>query len=476
MRGSRRLSRATASLLVAFLLGACLGEGPDGVALDDPPIGRPTLSEGLVIALVGTLSGPDAWRGEDAFEGADLAVHELNQSRREGDLLFELVALDDGGDVAEATRRVQEIARLDRAVGVVYAGPPEGLPAAEEALAEAGIPAVLVHGDLYGARALTPHVFQASPSFVWGARRLAAYFLRDRRYRRIGMLAATGSQGDVAVAALRAALDPRRPAVARYADAEDVADALRRLKRRRVEAVVVQGDSPSFVAALASLRQMGAAYRTSAQARIASAPRRLRVRRVRRDHWRPQVAGFDQAIATAVADSAYAGTIGVDTYARGVHLLPVPNFDAFDRSFRGWWGAPPLGWEQRAYDAARAIAWAVRRADPDEDLARALEHLSGRRFAGGEIVLGPDDHTLVDQGAVGLWTIPREGVARSHRLPENLPWLPLARGFAIDGRRTDIPPADWEHLFRGPPPPNAPPPPARRMRFAVATPRNDPVH
>ena len=96
--------------------------------------------------------------------------------------------LADGGDAAEATRLVEQLAESSRTVGIVYAGPPEGLPPAEDALAASGIPAILCYGDLYGARLLSPHVFQNSPSYLWEARRIADYLIGDRGYTRVGLV------------------------------------------------------------------------------------------------------------------------------------------------------------------------------------------------------------------------------------------------------------------------------------------------
>lgn len=480
--GARVRRKPLALVAAAWLLaGACQSDGSGQRSFPRFPVGRPTRSDSLVIALVGTLSGPEAWRGEDAFEGADMAMHVLNRRRERGESPFELVALDDAGDPARATRRIAEIADLDRAVGLIYAGPPEGIAPAENVLARAGIPAIAVHGDLYGARALTPHVFQAGPSMVWEARRLVSYFLQDRRYRSIGLAAQRGFEGDVAATAFRRAMDDRnrRPHVVRVGDGERaVGRSVRKLRRRRVEAVIVQADPATFSRVLSRLGNMGATYRTTSQARVASARRAVRRRRLRTGWWRPQIAGFDHVISTRTAARVPPGTVATETLARGVHFLPVPRFEEFAAKFGEWWDAAPLGWEQRSYDSALAIGTAARRAHPGDDIAAALEDLRDVRFAGTEITLGPDDHTLIDQTQVGIWTVPRPGVhvAGAGRRPEQLPWVPLARGFAIDGRSTDVAPEDWKHLFRRPPPPGAPPPPARRMRFAVSSPRSDPVH
>jgi branched-chain amino acid transport system substrate-binding protein len=478
MSGRRWVGAVVIVLATAL---ACQGSDGDTTFPSRRPVGSPSRSDSLVVGIVGSLSGPDQWRGEDAFEGADVAVHELNRARDENDPPFELVARDDRGDSARATRLVRELAGIDRIVGIVYAGPVDGLPDAEGALAQTGIPAILCYGDLYGARLLSPHVFQASPSYVWEARRIASYLLRDRRYVRVGALVRDGMPGRVAAAAIRQAVRERGArlgTVQTYsADQEDLRPKLLRLKRARVEAIVVEASPAGAARVMAGLRRLRATYRSTATARIASAASRAQARRHAR-RWRPQIAGFDLFLAPNVARARMAGTVASDTYARGAHYLPIPSFRRFLRAFRGWWDAAPLGWERRGYEAVRMIGWAARQSEEGEDLARVLEGMRGERLGGLDVTFGPDDHTSVDQTTVGLWVVPRRGagVAEAGRVPGALPWVPLARGFSIDGQRTDVLPEDWRHLFTGSPPRNGPAPRIPRSKFGVATPRRDPVH
>lgn len=437
------------------------------------PVSSPASEDTTIVGLVGTMTGPDAWRGEDAFEGADLAVHELNRGRDDGDREYELVTRDDEGDPERATELVMELALNERVAGIVYAGPPAALPSAEAALEEGGVPALLCYGDLYSARLLRPNLFQMSPPYLWQARRIASYLYRDRRYERVGLLTPQDLSGRTARQSLAAAARAfgRRPAaIAPYRpNATTLRPQLDALRRARVQAVVMDGDADAFALALGELKAAGAAYRTTAQAR-----------RPRRGEWHPQVAGFDSALSPSLAPGlAVPGTVASDDYARGAHYLPVPSFRTFRAAFDDWWGEPPLGWELRAYEAARLIGWATGRADAREtSVPEALASLRGGRFGGLGIVLGPDDHTAVNQPHVGLWVVPRPDarVPERARLPESLPWVPLARGFSIDGETTDVEARDWRHLFRGAPPARGPAPKNGRWRFGVATPRSDPVH
>lgn len=458
------LRRAALVVAACVWLASCVSDDATRDAMQPrAPITSPTTSDARVIALVGSMTGDDMWRGEDAFEGADLAVHILNRSVDEGRPPFQLVTLDDEGDAATATSLVERLAQDERTVGIVYAGPPEGLPPAEPALAAAGIPAILCYGDLYGARLLRPHIFQASPSLLWEARAMARYLLSDRGYRRIAVVAARNLSGDTAVAALRDSLQrtgPHRLTVVRYGDAGPH-DYVARLRRRRVEAVVVQGDPAVLTGVARRLEDAGAAFRSR---RVASADA----------SFAPQLVGFDAGLSRQA--TVPRGTVASDTYARGVHYLPIPSFERFRERFRDWWdGDEPLGWEVRAYDAASMIGWAAKRTPAGADIAATLELLDGARFAGLDVTFGPDDHTAVDEQTVGLWVRPRPAFARL--VPDGaFPWLPLARGFSLDGERTAILNRDWRFLFRNPPPPDAPAPRIGRMRYAVNSAGSDPIH
>lgn len=474
--------RRALGISLVLLIGACDGGGAEVAVPVRSPAASPAMREGPVIGLVGTMSGPGAWRGEDAFEGADLAVQLLNRAGRGPALPYQLVTLDDRGEPGRATDLVEELASDRRTVGVVYAGPPSAIAPAADALRAAGIPAAICYGDLYSARLLRSHLFQMAAPLVWQARRHAAYIARDRGYRQIGLIAQSGLDGDTAVEAARIALrrQGRRLAVVRRVDADDDLDAvLDDMERRRTEVLLVKG-SPSTLGEIAELlRERGSLYRTTAAARTITAPRRIRQRERRtgeRRRWRPHLMGFDLAISPE-SGRLPPGTIASDSYARGTYLLPVPSFERFHDAFTDWWGSEPTGWEHRAFDAASMIGWAARRTPPGEDIAEVLEGMDRVRFGTLDISFDPGDRVAVEERAVGLWVIPRSGldVRAGTRRPDGMRWVMLARGFSSNGRRTDIPPADWPHLFRRPAS-GGRSPRIGAARFAVSTPRRDPVH
>ena len=469
------LVRAVAGFLVCLVALA----GCDGSGVNEEP-GEPqptaTASDSLIIGLVGTLSGPMSWRGEDAFEGADVGVGALNRSRGEDQPDFELVSLDDQGDPEMAAELIDDLAESPRTAGIVYAGPPEALPAAEDILARAGIPALLCYGDLYASRELSDHLFQMSPSYLWQGERLARYLARDRRYRTVGMLAADSPDGVTAIDSLRRELvraGVRLRRVVTYDPlAEDFSDVIQQLRAARVEAVVIHGPPNGVASILEDFRGLEIRYTGTDDARIASAPPRRRRRRANSNYWRPQILALDLAISTLTDQSLPVGMVASDSYSRGAHLLPVPSFVRFAEAFRAWWGAAPTGWELRAYDAVQIIGWAEAAAGEGDDRAELLEDLGGRRFGGLPVTFGPGDHIAAEESTVGLWT--RPPVDRGPN-PDSLDWVMLARGFALDGGRTTILPEDWKHLFTNPPPPSARPPRFQTMKFGVTTPRSDPI-
>jgi len=401
--------------------------------------------------------------------GAEAAIATLNAR---GGVQYRLETFDDGGDPSESTRLVRRAARSDGVAGVVFAGPPRALPPAEPALARAKIPAFLLYGDLYGARLLQPHVFQASPSFLWEARRIAQYLVNDRGYARIGLLAEDSLMGQTARSALRGALGSYGASLAAAETFSPgalhrVERVVQRLRDARVDALVLEATPGEFDAILSAITDVGATYRDTRAAKAGAAGA----------EWRPQVVTFDLALNER-DPAPPPGTIASDTYARGAHYLPVPSFVRFRDAFEASHARLPLGWERRAFEASRMIAWADEHAADGRDRALVLETVRGQRFGGLDVTLGPDDHTTVDETTVGLWVVPRRGLRVPERrdLPRSLPWVPLWRGFAINAERVDVLPDDWRYLFKNPPPKNGPGPDIDTALFGVKTYGRDPVH
>jgi hypothetical protein len=306
--------------------------------------------------------------------------------------------------------------------------------------------------------------------------------VKDRGYRKVGALVEDSLAGTTAAGSLRSALGGRvRLRTQRYEGGGGLrlGDALDELERRDTQALVFHGGPDAAETLIAELRDRGAGYENTATAKRAGVSKG-RSRRSRRigpfSRWAPQVLLFDQAMGPGLDGPIPAGTIAADTYARGAYYLPVPSFRDFLADFRGWWDADPLGWQQRTFEAVSAVGWAARRAGPNEDVAVALEEMSGNRFGGLDLTFGPDDHTAIEQSNVGLWVVPRPEARPRVRLPDAMPWVLLGRGFSIDGETLDIDSDDWRYLVRNAPPPNGPAPKFQRLRFGVVTSKKDPIH
>jgi hypothetical protein len=454
----------------AIALSAC-EPAPPTVA-SRRPRSTPTSTDTRIIGLVGTLSGAGSWRGEDAFEGADVGINALNRGLDRGQSSFELVTLDDRGQPRRAARLITRLASDERMVGIVYAGPLDGLMGAEQALGEARVPLLSIFSDVASRGTLTKHVFQIATPLSWEARRIGRYLLTDRRYLTIGGLIDGTPEGRSSATALRTALDGGIDIEWYEPETEDLRAPLERLREKAIEAIVVHGSPADFARTLSTLDAMGARYRTTTAARIASAPSGRSPGP--RSAWQPQVVGFDDAIGPSGLHRPPPGTVAAASYERGVHYLPIGSFREFRGAYSKWWDSAPLGREQRAFEAVRILGWAV--TTGALDLAVALERIPPVRFGGADITLSQTDHVIGASRDVGLWVVPRRGITvrERSRVPRQLPWVPLARAFASGGR-TRLERQDWTSLFVFIPPRSLAPR-FQNMRFGVTTPASDPVH
>lgn len=428
------------------------------------------------------MTGELSWRGQDAFEGADVGVHTLNRRLRKNEPMFELVTIDDGGDPQAARAGIERLAANGQTVGIIYAGPEGALPEVEQFLASTKVPLLFNFGDLYTSQLLTPHLFQMAPAYLWEARVIARYLLTDRRYSRVAALTSESLSGSSARRALQIALGERNASLVASEfltpDAAPLRRALDVLEKKRTQSIVVEGGPSEVEALLTALADRGSTYSTTALAR-----RGVRNGRPGSDgrFWAPQIVGFDTLMSPGIDPELLTeGLVAADTYARGAHYLPIPSFVAYRDAFADWWGEEPqpIGWERRAYESVQLLGWAARQypTNRDVDFAAVLQDVRGRRYGGLDVTFGPDDHTAADQATVGLWVVPATSVPEADSLPGDLPWVPLARGFSIDGERTNVLNRDWKYLFRNAPPPKAPAPKYKTQRFGVTTGRSDPVH
>lgn len=464
---------ALLSLIVLFVFVGCESTDPNALR-PRTPVSSPESSKTRVIGLVGSMSGSLEWRGQDAFEGADVSIQSLNRSLRPNERMFELVTIDDRSEPQVARTAIEQLAANGQTVGIVYAGPEEVLPDVERFLASTKVPLLFTFGDLYSSQLLTPHLFQMSPAFLWEARVLARYLMTDRRYERIAALTSDSLTGGSARRALQIALGERsnslRASEILSTDEGVLNRALDSFEKKKVQSIVIEGSPDEVEALLETLADRDSVYRTTKDARRPGPGR-----------WAPQIVGFDSLISPAIDASLLPeGLVAADSYARGSHYLPIPSFVEYRRAFEDWWGGQPdpIGWERRSYESVQLLGWAARRyrSNRDVDYGSVLQEAERVRYGGLDITFGPDDHTSADQATMGLWVVPARSVPEAGRLPENLPWVPLGRGFSIDGERTNVLNRDWKYMFRNAPSPNAPAPLYKKQKFGVTTGRSDPVH
>ena len=398
---------ATLLLVIALSLTSC-DRDIDSLRSGDETGGRRKRTE-AVIALVGTMSGPGSWRGPDAREGARLAVRDLNRSPLGSGLRWRLTVHDDRGRPGLSTRLVERTARRKETVGIVYAGAPRGLPAAQETLARAGVPAFLCYGDLLGAGRLTGHVFQAGPPFAWQARLLVARALKDRTVRQLGVLLERSLMGRTADRALKQTLAAhgkklvitRTFAPGRW---KELPGALEDLRRRGVDALFVEATVREFrhiLEALLAMRPTASASRPSS--------------------WRPSLFVFDLAVGPTRATPPD-GIAAAESGARATFL--PESAQGFRRRFVQKWHHLPLGWQRRSYESARLIAAARAGAD-DADLATALEQGGAQRIGSSVIRFSSTDHVTPERKSLSVWTTDA-GTAARQGLPGRMTWMPLS--------------------------------------------------
>lgn len=473
-------------VLLGVLASACQGAGNPGRGLTiREPIGSPSSDKSLVIGMVGTLSGSDAWRGGDAFEGANLGVSVANRASSRGSPRFELVTLDDHGNSDRAEALVRRLVSEPRVVGIVYAGPASGLVAARPALHRAGIPGIACFADLADSNELRPPLFQLSAPYSWEAQRLAHYAFTDRGYSKIGLIAEEGSEGSSAGSALRKWTEKigGRITATRFGPNGDPDAALRRLRARGAEAVVFQGSPSEAARTIRTLHTMHAGYEGTSQARISGAGAISRLRRTAGGHWKPQLLGFDGLISPRAA-GAPSGTIAAAPYNRNVEYIPLSQARRFEVGFERWWGDPPYGGQSVAFDAVRVIQRAVSNegvgsGSPTPDragVAGAVDALSGVDSSGVSLSFSGHDRTGLDRASIGLWTVPGRHDRYAGTPPARLDWVPLSRGFAGPGGRTRLPSFTWTKLFKRSALNGTRPPRVSDLRFGVATARTDPLH
>jgi len=421
-----------------------VGAPPETPTPGSTPSG-PTLTLGVVADMTpGSFAGP-------YLDGMRLAADEVNASGGVDGKSLVLDTGDDGGRVAKARSLIG--GELDAArPAILYVGPGTALTPLRGRFEQAGTPVVLLGGDLYTSRGLFRQVFQTTIPWVWQAKVIGRYLVRDRKAQRIAF-AGFGPEARPASAAIRDALEYWGGAL-NNSSVERAGRAPNHAVQtvRTADAVVVFGSPADSLAMVSALKQL------PHQPRVAGSGSLLDV---------PQ-----QTLA------APPGTTACYTYTWAGWAEPIKRVAAFRTRVQRETGHTPVGLEQEGYDAIRTLASALRRTGGrgGPALVNALEGVH-RTFSSFPVAFGPDDHAFLPRDELGLFAVagPREKLDPWQQAGTE-PWRALMRAFTYDGTRTDVPDEDKRAFFpfwgR-----DQPGPEYWRSRYGIVSrPSRDPLH
>lgn len=363
--------RPTALLLaLGLVLGACTSEPTDRTPRAGPEPSPPVTPEPefLLPVVVGVGAHPSY------LDGMELAAGEVG------------VALDVRPTANSFTELRHALTEGPPAVLVV--GAADAVAEARPEIEGAGVPVILVGGDLYSDRRLFRHAFQTAVPLRWQGRVLARYLVVDRRLSRIAVV------GD------------------RDLGAEALAE----------EGVSPVGSPADAEAVLA----LGPPHRPPAGVRLAAA---------------------NQAV---LRRGLAPGTVVCLPYTWAGWADMLPRVRRFRARFERAHGRPPSGFEQEGYDAVRAVHDALTRAGGGggEALLLALEGFREETYSSLPVRLGPDDHVLAEESQLGLFAV-TDAPVPTGEAQGAVPWRPLMRTFTTDGQKVNLLDPDKRVFFPG---------------------------
>jgi hypothetical protein len=271
---------------------------------------------------------------------------------------------------------------------VFVVGAADAVAEARPEIEAAGVPVILVGGDLYTDRGLFRLAFQASIPLRWQARVLARYLVVDRGHASIAVL------DDAGLGA---------------------------------EALAEEGEAP-------------APSLDGAEAVLALRPARRA----------PEGAQLAAANETVLRRGVPPGTVLCLPYTWAGWADMIPRVHRFRVRFEHATGRPPVGFQQEGYDAVRAVDEALDRTGGagGEPLVAALETFRDETYSSLPIRLGPDDHVLAEESQLGLFAVTDAPVPASEAQGA-VPWRPLMRTFTTDGQKVNLLDPDKKVFFPG---------------------------
>lgn len=144
MKELLRRNLSLLAILVAIVLATAsiltLGVGRSGATGTSGGAGVDTIGTTLKIGLARINSGSSANYGKHADFAADMAVEEINNSHRLGDVKVELVKEDTEGQADKAKTAVQKLVKQDKVAAIVGPQASSEMMAAGDIAQESGVP------------------------------------------------------------------------------------------------------------------------------------------------------------------------------------------------------------------------------------------------------------------------------------------------------------------------------------------------
>ena len=432
------MRRATAALLL-FLLACTEQAAPPPRDGDTPSAGPTAEPQPPPTATIRLVAGdePDL---QSYVEGVRFAVDEV---AREGELTLRLLQAP---SIPSALSLQPE--------AIIKIGGAREVSDSRQVIEEAGVPVVLMGGDLYTSRQLFRYAFQTTTPVRWQAGVFASYLLEDREHTRTALVT-TLENSDVVGEAFNEAWAEEGGALERIVsvDAGSLGSAAAELDG--FESVVFIG------------RATEAAELASAISSLANPP---------------QLALSSDALDVSFLtepNRAVAGTVVCYTYAWSGWADMLPRVHDFRERFADAVGHYPASLEQEGYDAVMAIADALVRTGGEggERLVQELETFREETYASVPVRLGPDDHVLAEQSHLGLLAIeePVDAALPPGEASSLIPWRPILRTFTTDGEKVNFLDRDKRIFFpfwR----PKRPTPKYWRSEYGIVSRPSDPLH
>jgi branched-chain amino acid transport system substrate-binding protein len=421
--------------------------------MSSPDSPAPTSQEGVVLRVVGSLTGPDAETDAPYLDGIRLAEVVVNRRGGVDGTPIELRTSDDRSDPAATEDLLREAVADRAAVAVLVVGAGRALVAARPEIEGSRIPVILLRGDLYSGQDLFRLAFQTSLPYRWQAAVMARYLVKDRRYDRVVQVTERGPGAELARDAFQAAMAEEGSAPALRLPIFPASD---------VAALARRSDGADAVVYFGGPR--GGRRLARAVSRLADPP---------------QFAASSDALQAGFAEPAQVapGTVAPYPYTWAGWAEPIRRVATFRALCRRELGHPPLGFEQEGYDAVRLVAEALERTEGQggDRLVRALESSEEPVFSSLPIGLGPDDHLLLTDRQLGLFAVARPTEDAEPWAPSWAPWRPVMRTFTGNGERTTVIDRDKDVFFPGWHA-REPAPDFWTARYGIVTRRRDPLH